>query len=372
MLIANGDVFTRDGVFIKRNISIENGKFCLSVISSDEDFIDAAGCMVIPGLIDIHTHGAMSYDFCDASSEGLTRMSDYYINNGITSVCATSVTLPEKDISNAYRVVSDNISALSVSVIGVNMEGPFFSFEKKGAQNPAYLLKPDYDMFMRLNEASGGNIRIVCIAPELPGAIEFIKKVKDICIISIAHTTANYEKAMEAFNAGANHVTHLFNGMNPFLHRATGVVGAALDSNAFVELISDGYHLHPSMMRSVFKLFGAERICLISDSMCCAGANDGTYNLAGLEVEVSNGIATLANGTIAGSSINLMTGLRRVVSFGINLEDAIISCTKTPANAIGMGNSLGIIDDGYIGDCVIMDRNFKIKSVIKGGEKNRQ
>ena len=361
MRILGGRVFT-EGAFTERDVFIENGRFAAS---AGGETVDAAGCYVIPGLVDIHTHGAMGFDFCAPCREQFDAITEYYLKSGVTSVLATSMTMDVSGIERVYEELNGYENAGGARVMGINMEGPFFSEKKKGAQPGEHLKRPDFEAFRRLNAASGGMIRLVCVAPELDGALEFIRDAGTVCTVSLAHTAATYNEAMAGFNAGASHVTHLFNGMNGFLHREPGVIGAAADFGAYVELICDGIHVHPAAIRAVFKLFGPEKICMISDSLSCAGLKDGQYTLAGQDVTVSDGKATLADGTIAGSSINLLIALQRVVSFGVSLEDAVLACTKTPALSAGIGDSVGAIAEGFLGDCLVLDKNLALKHVIK-------
>jgi len=223
-------------------------------------------------------------------------------------------------------------------------------------------------MFDRLNSVSGGTIRLVDIAPELPRAMEFIRHASTIATVSIAHTTADYTTAMEAFRSGATHVTHLFNAMPPFSHRDPGVVGAASDAGADVELICDGIHLHPCVIRSVFKWFGDDKVILISDAMMACGLPDGTYELGGQAVDVSAGKATLHDGTIAGSATDLYTCMKRAVEFGIPLESAVRAAAYNPARSAGLDQQIGSIASGKRGDLLLLDTNLSIVQVICGGQ----
>ena len=251
---------------------------------------------------------------------------------------------------------------------GINLEGPFLSYAKKGAQNGEWLHAPDVAMLRRLEEASEGLVKLVSVAPEEPGALDFIREVAEEVNVSVAHTTAGYDTAMAAFRAGAREVTHLFNAMPGFTHRAPGVVGAALDSPwSRVELISDGIHIHPSVVRAVFKMFGPGRVVLISDTMRAAGMTDGTYDLGGQEVTVKGPLATLANGTIAGSVTDLMACMKTAVSFGVPLADAVRSAAVSPAQAIGIFDRVGSLDSGKRANVVVLDRELDVKAVFFKG-----
>ena len=254
-------------------------------------------------------------------------------------------------------------------LMGINMEGPFFSEKKKGAQNGAYLHAPDAAMFRRVQAQANGLFKLCDLAPELPGAMQTIEELSGEVRISLAHTEADYDTACEAFRRGARQVTHLYNAMPPFSHRAPGVIGAAFDSeNVAVELIADGVHIHPSVVRAVFTLFGG-RVILISDSMMATGMEDGAYSLGGLPVTVRGNLATLEDGTIAGSATNLMDCMRKAVSMGIPLETAVRAATYNPARAIGAADVCGSITAGHRGDCVLLSKDdLSTKKVIFGGK----
>jgi len=366
MIIKNAKVFRENGTFEKSDI--ECGEKIISIGSADgKADIDAAVCYVIPGLVEIHSHGAVGQDFSDGDADGFDTMARYYASNGITSFCATAMSLPEDRLIRAMHVVRDYKRSGGARCVGVHLEGPFLSAAKCGAQAPEYLAVPDIDMFERLREASCGMVKIVAVAPELKGSGEFIKHASKVCSVAVAHTAADYDTAMRAFENGASHVTHLYNCMHPFLHRAPGVVGAARDSGATVELISDGLHLHPSTIRTAFSMFG-ERAIPVSDSVRCADMPDGTYELGGQTVIVKNAKSTLLDGTIAGSTINLMTALRNVVSYGIPLEKAVASVTSAPAKVVGMQNEIGSIEVGKCADMVVLDGGLNIVNVVIGGE----
>lgn len=356
-------IFTEDGVFRYGDVCYADR---IEKLIKRDDGIAGPKRYLIPGLVDIHTHGAVGYDASDGAREALFHMSDYYARNGITAFCATTMAFPEEKLIRVMETAAVPENLPGARCIGVNLEGPFLNEQVKGAQAGEYIVAPDDAMMERLHHAASGNIRIICIAPEIEGAAEFIKKWRGRCVISLAHTMATYEQAMDAFELGCDHVTHLFNAMSPFLSREPGVPGAAADSGAYVELICDGVHLHPAVIRSAFRMFGEDRVCLISDSMRCTGLPDGTYELGGQDVFVKSGVATLADGTLAGSSIDMMTALRNVVRFGIPLEHAVAAATRTPARSVGYEEG-GSIAEGNHADFVLLDEEFQILDVIVGG-----
>ena len=369
MRITGGQVFDLKEGFVRRDVCFD-GRL-LSNSSADGKTYDASGCYVIPGLTDLHFHGCMGKDFSDADPEGLEIMAKYELSQGVTQICPAGMTLLEEQLTKVCQVAAAHRDANKpgAELCGINLEGPFLSTAKKGAQKADWIHAPDVDMFRRLMAASKGLVKLVSIAPEEPGAMEFIEAVEGEVTVSIAHTTADYDTAMEAFRLGARQVTHLFNAMPPFSHRAPGVVGAALDTPLCnVELICDGVHIHPSVVRAVFKMFGYKRVILISDTMRAAGMSDGDYTLGGQPVTVKGKLATLADGTIAGSVTNLMNCMRTAVSFGIPLEDAVWAAAVNPARAIGIFSRMGSLEPGKRANVVVLDQNLELKDVFFRGE----
>ena len=365
MLIENVQVLMSDGVF--RKGSVEFGD-TIKKIELSQTADAGVGPYLIPGLVDLHTHGALGGDHSDGSVEKMREMSLFYAKSGVTSFLATTLTAAEETLTDAMRGVAlYERPQGGARCVGVNLEGPFFSYEKRGA-HPAHLLKlPDIAMFERLHKISGESIKLVCVSPELEGAMEFIREVSQVSHISLAHSTADYRTAMQAFGNGATHVTHLFNGMNSFLHREPGIIGAALDAGAFVEVICDGFHLHPAVIRAAFKMF-PQRACLISDSLRCTGLPDGNYQSAGLPVVVKNGKAMLENGSsLAGSTISLLQGVRLAVSLGIPLARAVMAATANCAKAIGMEGKIGSLVPGAYSDLVLLDSDLRVLKVYING-----
>lgn len=316
MIIKNGIVFQEDGSFLKKDLYIEKGRIIEDPVQlTDTCEVDASGLYVLPGLIDIHSHGAMGYDFSDGNTEGLKKILRYEYAHGITSYCPTSMTIEKEKLQEIFSSMENWQDERGMShVAGINMEGPFLDESKKGAHRRECILPPDVDFFRELNKSCGNRIRLVTLAPDTENAMEFIRELKDETVISLGHTAANYDTAREALRQGACHVTHLYNAMMPLGHRAPGLIGAASeDDNCVAELICDGIHIHESMVRAAFRLFPG-RIALISDSMRATGMENGSYDLGGQRVTVNGGLATLEDGTIAGSATNLFDGMRNAVS----------------------------------------------------------
>lgn len=374
MRYENGWIFA-DGRFVRGGFSVENGRFAHVLEDVPGPAEDLDGALVIPGLVDIHVHGCAGADFSDGDYAGLVRMARYLARQGVTSFAPASMTLPYDALDKAFhaaaRLRREGL-ADGARLMGIQMEGPFLSREKRGSQNPAYLRLPDWDRFLRLYDAAEGLLRIVDVAPELPGAVEFTRRASEKCRVSVAHTAAGYDQAAAVFDAGATHLTHLFNAMSGIHHRHPGPIGAASErENVTAELICDGIHVHPSAVRMAFRLFPG-RICLISDALRCCGMADGSYSLGGQEILLSGGVARLTGGTIAGSAADLYQCMRRAVSFGIPREQAVWAATALPARVIGRESETGAIADGRAADFVICGGELEPEAVYLGGKRLEQ
>lgn len=374
MRYENGWIFA-DGRFVRGGFSVENGRFAHVLEDVPGPAEDLDGALVIPGLVDIHVHGCAGADFSDGDYAGLVRMARYLARRGVTSYAPASMTLPYDALDKAFhaaaRLRREGL-ADGARLMGIQMEGPFLSREKRGSQNPAYLRLPDWDRFLRLYDAAEGLLRIVDVAPELPGAVEFTRRASEKCRVSVAHTAAGYDQAAAVFDAGATHLTHLFNAMSGIHHRHPGPIGAASErENVTAELICDGIHVHPSAVRMAFRLFPG-RICLISDALRCCGMADGSYSLGGQEILLSGGVARLTGGAIAGSAADLYQCMRRAVSFGIPREQAVWAATALPARVIGRESETGAIADGRAADFVICGGELEPEAVYLGGKRLEQ
>lgn len=380
MIIKNVKVYTEDQTFEDGEIVICDGLFADSADGDDLECVDGKGCYAIPGLIDLHFHGCMGDDFCDGTKEAIARIAEYEASIGVTAIAPATMTLPVPELEQILRTAAEYNKDASdgaesyrkADLIGINMEGPFISPVKKGAQDEKNIIPCDIEVCKSFLEASGGLVKFVGIAPEeSEESVDFIRAMKDKVQISLAHTNADYDTAKAAFDAGASHAVHLYNAMPTFTHRAPGVVGAVADSShVMAELICDGVHIHPAAVRATFQMLGSDRIILISDSMRATGMPDGQYTLGGLEVNVVGNRATLvSDGALAGSATNLMDCMRVAVKgMGIPLETAVACATMNSAKCLGVYDKYGSITKGKKANVVLLDRNLEIQMVVKDGK----
>ena len=374
MTIKHAKYFSESGDFVHGDIVIDGEFFTGRAASSDDtDIINAEGLTAIPGLVDIHLHGCVGKDFSDSDEEGIREMLRFEASQGTTAVCPSTLTLPEEQLSEACKRISSASDEKGATVVGIHLEGPFLSYNKRGAQNPDYLRIPEIQMIEKLNKNSKNMVKLIAMAPELDGALDVISDLSKKGIrVSLAHTEASYETAMKGFESGARQVTHLYNGMLPLHHREPGLIGAAADFKLCTpELICDGEHIHPSVVRATFSMFSDDRIIMISDSMMATGMADGIWDLGGLEVEVRGNRASLAsNGSIAGSVTTLFGCLKVAVKdMDIPLESVVKCCTVNPAKAIGAYDKHGSIAPGKYADLILFDNDLNIKSIILRGKK---
>ncbi len=401
--IRNGQIFDEKGSFHEDSLYFFGERIVTGeeyrALEAPEETVDADGGYVVPGFTDIHFHGCAGYDCCDGTAEALRAIARYELSRGITSVTPATMTVPEEKLMQIARAVrevrADGVSDLcaggavvseakegscacegaddgcghGATLQGLYMEGPFISEKKKGAQKADDIRKPDLALFGRLQEASGGAFKTVALAPETEGAMEFIRALSGSVTLSLAHMTADYETACEAFRNGVSQVTHLYNAMPPLSHREPGPIAAASDfEECRVELICDGVHIHPAVVRATFRLFGDDRIILISDSMRATGMPDGEYELGGQRVFVKGRRAFLADGTLAGSVTDLADCVRVAVKeMGIPLESAVKCAAVNPAKAIGIFGEYGSLTAGKYADLLILDRDLELKEVFRHG-----
>lgn len=372
MLLIHAKYLDEDFRLVQGDIEIEDGiilRVGKDLPRKEEDLaVDCAGSYtVVPGFVDVHIHGCAGADTCDATREALEAMAAFLLAHGVTSFCPTTMTTSRETIQAALLAAKDMMDHPmegGARVVGVNMEGPFIAKERKGAQKEEDILPPDFPLFQQFYEESGGIVRLVDVAPEQPGGLDFVEKASQLCTVSIAHTTADYDQAKAAFDKGVTHATHLFNAMSGLHHRKPGVVGAVFDdSRVRGELICDGFHIHPAVLRAAFRLLG-DRALIVSDSMRANGMPEGeAFDLGGQMVTVHQGKALLPDGTIAGSVTNLHQEIKNLVSFGVPFEQAVKAATLLPARAIGLDGEIGSIAPGKRADLVVLDENLDIAAV---------
>lgn len=381
MIIDNVKVYTEEKTFVKGGIMLDGDKI-QRVYAEEEkpqfgekEVLDGEGAYAIPGLIDLHFHGCKGDDFCDGNEKAIERIAQYEASIGVTAIAPATMTLPVEELKQILSVAAkykkNGTSPKAADLVGINMEGPFISKVKKGAQDERNIIPCNVEIAEQFLEASDGLVKFIGIAPEdNKDYLEFIEEMKGKVNISLAHTNADYDTAKKAFDAGANHAVHLYNAMPAFTHRAPGVVGAVYDGkHVMAEIICDGIHIHPSMVRATFEMMGADRMILISDSMRATGMPDGQYTLGGLDVKVVGKRATLvSDGAIAGSATNLADCMRTVVKeMQIPLETAIACATINPAKSLGIDDQYGSIKAGKKADIVLLKDNLDLQAVVKDG-----
>lgn len=372
MIIRNAKVFSDGCRFAEKDLVIRQGRILFGgVPEPGEKVLDAQGAYALPGLVDIHFHGAVGHDFCDADEAGLQAIADFEASKGVLAICPATMTFNEEILNGIMDVAAAHKNERGADLVGINMEGPYISPNKVGAQNPKYVMSAAVDMFRRLQARSGGLIKLVDIAPEVEGNMDFIRECHNEVRISIAHTCADYDTAKSALKAGASHMTHLYNAMPGITHRDPGPIIAALEEGAEVELITDGVHIHPAMVRFTFNTFGDDHVILIADSMMACGLPDGEYSLGGQAVTVRGPRATLTEhpGTIAGSATCLYDCMKHaVLKMGVPLASAVRAASLNPARSIGIDADYGSLEPGRWGNVILADEELNILTVIRKGE----
>lgn len=369
-VLKNANILTEDYTFRLTDLVMEDGKI-LSVGHTDLDGEDLQGRYVIPGLVDIHTHGCAGGDHLDGTQEMTDAIRRWMASQGTTSILATIMTQSRQTMltaaENTARCARQDRGA---HIRGIYLEGPFFSYQYKGAQHPQYLLEPETELIDQLQEASGDMVKILSLAPELSGAIPFIRELKGIRAF-LGHTASDYDTALAAFDAGAAGLTHTFNGMTPLHHRKPGILAAAMEREGiFCECICDGFHVHPAMVALLYRQVGRERFCVISDSLRPTGLPDGAYTSGGQDITVKDGKAMLTDGTIAGSTACLLQEVRNLVNWGIcSLADSVYAASAVPAKAAGIFDLVGSIAAGKAADLVILESNLDLYKVLLEGKE---
>lgn len=382
MIIKNGLVFTEEKTFEQKELYIKKGRIVESeaeLSEEEREVYDASDCYVIPGLVEVHSHGAVGYDVNMANKEGLKKLLRYERAHGVTSYCPTTMTLPKEMLLGVCQMlraaVKEQEEALNAEaevaeeerearIVGIHLEGPFLEESKRGAHTKEFLSGADASFVRKCMEASGGLVRLMTLAPEVEGNVELIEEMGKEIHFSLGHTKATYETSKKAILAGADHITHLYNGMGEMTAREPGAIGAAKDmQSCYVEVICDGIHVHESMVKLAFDMY-KDRMVLVSDSICAAGLEDGEYNFVGFKIFVKNGLATFENGTIVGSVSTLFDCMRHAMEIGIPMEEAVAAATMNPAKSIGIYDEVGSLTPGKRADVLILDRDFELKKVL--------
>ncbi len=384
MIIKNIRVYGTDEQFHEGSVCISGERFVNGEAAKDsaDQILDGKGCYAIPGLLDVHFHGCLGLDVCDGTEEAVHTIARYEAESGITAICPATLTLPADELKAILANMADFRDRMErgevpdgdrcADIVGINMEGPFISVVKKGAQNADYIIPCDAELAREFYEASGGLLKFIGLAPEdNPDFVEYINKVKEFTGVSLAHTNADYASAKKAFDAGARHAVHLFNAMSAFTHRDPGVVGAVSDSpHVSAEIITDGVHIHPAMVRTAFRFNGADRMIIISDSLRSTGMPDGDYVLGGQAIIKKGKYCRLAEGgALAGSVSNQFECMVNAVKeMEIPLETAVACSTIHPAKAVGVDDLYGSIEEGKYGDLVLLNEDLELMAVVKRGK----
>lgn len=376
LVLTNAQVYTPLQVINPATLVISQGRIISLRSGLSTRGEDLQGKIVVPGFVDLHVHGYKGYDATSSEAETFLCLASLLIHHGVTAFIPATVTAPHEVILGAAKAAAEAIKAQGESpngarILGLELEGPYINQERKGAQNAEFIRKPSWNEFLEYWAASCQKIRTITLAPELPGALEFIEKVSRFgVVVSLGHTNASYEEAKLAIAAGATRATHLFNGMAPMHHRAPGAVVACLESpQVVVELIWDLVHVAPPILKLAWRLAGSFRTALITDAISAAGLPSGSYKLGGLAVEVKEGVPRLANGTLAGSTLTMIEAVRNAVSSGIPLQEALIMASYTPAKACGEF-LLGNLRPGSWADFLVLNQeDLSITRVYIAGRR---
>lgn len=373
--ITNVRIVAETGIIDHGSLRIENGQIVairqgVPFETEGYEVVDGQGQLLIPGMIDVHIHGANGYDMMDGTVRSIEEVSKKCAAAGCTSFLATSVSSNLEDL----LLMIDNVKSVTgheqgASIIGIHTEGPYLNVKRKGMQNEAYLRHPDLSEMEQVMHHAGSLLKMVTIAPELPGGMELVSYLRARgIIVAIAHSDATYEEATEAFRLGASHVTHCFNGMRPIHHRDPGLVVAAFEQpHVSLQAIVDKVHLHPAIVRLMHRIKGPEGMVLITDALQAMGLGDGQYLFGGHQVTVSGGIAQLKDGTLASSTVTMNEALKNTVELGISLEDAVTMASRTPAELLGLPHK-GRIADGCDADLVLLDEHFQVVWTLIAGK----
>jgi N-acetylglucosamine-6-phosphate deacetylase len=359
--IKHGNILVSDGII----------EACGDINPEDPKTIDFDSCIAIPGIIDIHTHGGNGIDVNHACGDDLEKLSLFYAGNGVTGFLPAVLSDSEMQTKKQLKHIAESAGKglLGAKMLGIHLEGPFIGKEHKGAMPPQYLKNPDIALFNKYREVSEDLIRIVTISPELKGAAHFTKKVtEDGIVVSMGHSGASYEEAISCIESGANSSTHTMNAMKPIHQHKPGILTAVLEKDIFCEVICDGFHLHPAIVRLLLKVKGISRMIAVTDSIMASGLEDGEYVLGANKVYVRNSDAALEDGTRAGSTLTGIKALKNLIDFtGLPINELVPVLTENPAKLLGLQDRKGKIETGYDADITVLDKDLNVKAVFTSG-----
>ena len=376
-IIKHATIVQTDKILSDHSIEIDNGKIAAIYPTKstdpkkeEKDCLDASGLLVTPGLIDIHIHGCNSADAMDADRNALETISSFLIKHGVTSFYATTITSTRENILAALTSIAEFKDAMpGASLLGAHVEGPFINLKYKGAQNPDFFRGPQIEEYREWLKT--GVFNLITIAPELDGMDDLIRFCVDNGVrLAIGHSEANFNQVIHAADLGVNQATHLFNGMRGLHHREPGTAGGILyDDRIYAQIITDGIHLHPAIVKITVQAKGIEKTILITDAMRAAGLPDGAYELGGQAVSVINGAARIANGSLAGSTLTLDQAIRNTMKFtGLDFQTVIQMATIVPARAMGIDDRKGKIAVGADADLAFFNKDHSVAAAMVGGQ----
>jgi len=374
-ILTGATVYTPLEVLRPGTVYIEGGRIAKVFLGVDKSGENLEGKIIGPGLVDLHIHGLKGHDVNTGTAEALLSLARELVRYGVTAFIPTAVTAPHEELLRISKAVAEAVELQRAGekgarILGLELEGPYINPERRGAQNPEFIRPPNWKEFLEYWRASNGKIRTITVAPELPGALAFIEKVRSLgVVVSLGHTNATYEEAKAAILTGATRITHLFNAMPPIHHRCPGIVLASLESRMHLGIIADLVHISAPVLRFVWKVSGEGRIFLMSDAISAAGLEDGYYSLGGLKVQVRSGVARLTDGTLAGSTLTMDQAIRNLLAIDIPLMDSWIMGSYTPAQAC-REPSIGLLRPGMMADLVVLDaESLKVERVYVGGQR---